>query len=58
MKIGFFSLSRPQSKKNDALISFITNDLGSAYTLPTPQNRLCTRSVDWAAERRSKRHDA
>jgi hypothetical protein len=28
-------------RKNDLRISFITNDLGSAYTLPTPQNTLC-----------------
>ena len=26
-------------RKNDLRISFITNDLGSPYTLPTPQNR-------------------
>lgn len=36
MKIRFFSCSQPQARKNDPRISFISHDLGSAYTLPTP----------------------
>jgi hypothetical protein len=50
MKIRFFPHSQPEARKNDAVISLITNDLGSAYTLPTPQNSLCTRPSDWAGE--------
>jgi len=40
MKIRFFSCSQPQARENDRRISLITNDLGSAYTLPAPQNTL------------------
>ena len=58
MKIGFFSRSRPEVRKNGLRISFITHDLTSAYTLPTPQNSLCTKPHGLAAQRRSKRHDA
>jgi hypothetical protein len=42
MKIRFSPSSRPQPRKNDAVISFITNDLTSANSLPTPQNSLRT----------------
>jgi len=58
MKIRFFSHSQPKLRQNDLRISLITHDLGSAYTLPTPQNSLCTRPHSLAAERRPKRHDA
>jgi hypothetical protein len=40
MKIRFSPHSQPQPRKNDPVISFITNDLRSAYTLPTPKNSL------------------
>jgi hypothetical protein len=58
MKIRFFSTSQPEVRKNGRRISLITHDLGSAYTLPTPQNSLCTRPYGFTAERRSKHHDA
>jgi hypothetical protein len=58
MKISFFPSSQPQRRKNDGVISFITNDLGSANTFPTPQNSSCPRPAGLAAGRRSKRHDA
>jgi hypothetical protein len=58
MKIRFFSYSQLKVRKNGRRISFITHDLDLAYTLPTPQNSLATRSNGLVAERRSKRHDA
>jgi hypothetical protein len=58
MKIRFFSTSQPEARKNNLRISLITHDLDPAYTLPTPQNSLCTRSYGLIAKRRSKRHDA
>jgi hypothetical protein len=39
MKIRFFSSPQPQVRKNGLRISLITHDLGSAYTLPPPQNQ-------------------
>lgn len=39
MKIRFFFHAPPQARKNDFRISFISHDLGSAYTLPTPQKQ-------------------
>lgn len=42
MKIRFFFSLQP--RKNDCVISFITNDLTLAYSLPTPQNSLSTRA--------------
>jgi hypothetical protein len=58
MKIRFFPMHNHKRRKIGRRISLITHDLGSPYTLPTPQNSLCTRPYGSTAERRSKRHDA
>jgi hypothetical protein len=55
MKIRFFPSSRPPPRKNDAVISFITNDLTSAYSLPTPQNSLRTGAGELAGGQEVKR---
>lgn len=39
MKIRFFPHQSPPARKNDLRISSISHDLGSAYTLPTPQKQ-------------------
>lgn len=44
MKISFSPSSQPQRRKNDGVISFITNDLGSADTLPTPPKQLLSQA--------------
>lgn len=58
MKLRFFPHAQPEVRKNDRRISFISHDLGSAYTLPTPQRRPYPRPHGLAVNRRSKRHDA
>lgn len=58
MKIRFFSSSQPEVRKNELRISFITHDLDSAYTLPTPQNSLCTQTCVPGGGKEVKRHDA
>jgi hypothetical protein len=55
MKIRFFSYAQPEPRKNRPLISFISHDLASAYTFPTPHS---PRLHCLATDRRSKRHDA
>jgi hypothetical protein len=37
MKTSSFCSPQPQGRKNDRRISFITNDLTSAYTWATPK---------------------
>jgi hypothetical protein len=39
MKIRLFFHAPPHARKKDLRISFISHDLGSAYTLPTPQEQ-------------------